>query len=599
VISFTLWRLSGVVVPGMKRCWAILAAAALISAGLMALPAASQPAAAITGSDFDPGYIISDANFYNANAMSQADIQSFLDSKIGTCKSSLCLNVLRVDTTTRAADRTVCSSYAGASQELASAIIFKVQQACGISAKVILVTLQKEQSLVTSNNPTAGALGRAMGYACPDSSGGTCDAVYNGFYNQVYWAAWQFKRFNTPNYFGNYHPGAVAIPYSTGCAGPVVNIINDGTAALYDYTPYQPDPAALANLTGSGDGCSAYGNRNFWVYYNDWFGSPTGNVNPFGVVDAAYGVAGKIHVQGWAMDPDTSASIAYHVYIDGVGTPLIADQQRPDVALAYPGQGPVHGYVADLPVSGPGNHQVCIYGINVGPGTNTLLVPCFNVTTQSGDPFGVIDSATATTTGITVSGWAIDPDSVGTVQVNVAVDGVSQTITADQPRADVALAYPGYGPNHAYTVSVGASPGSHQVCLTFVNVGPGADKAVDCRQITVQGGTFPELNRPPCGVVDSVTVSDSGAVSVAGWAIDPDTAASIRVHVYIDASGVNIPADGPRADVAAAYPGYGPNHEYGTTVQATPGTHELCIYAINAGPGPSNTVLTCRQITVP
>ncbi len=32
-------------------------------------------------------------------------------------------------------------------------------------------------------------------------------------------------------------------------------------------------------MYGTGDGCSAYGNRNFWRYYTDWFGS-TKYVNP-------------------------------------------------------------------------------------------------------------------------------------------------------------------------------------------------------------------------------------------------------------------------------------------------------------------------------
>ena len=38
--------------------------------------------------------------------------------------------------------------------------------------------------------------------------------------------------------------------------------------------PYRPNAAALANLYGTGDACSAYGNRNFWRYFNDWFGNP-------------------------------------------------------------------------------------------------------------------------------------------------------------------------------------------------------------------------------------------------------------------------------------------------------------------------------------
>ena len=46
------------------------------------------------------------------------------------------------------------------------------------------------------------------------------------------------------------------------CGTSSVYIQNQATAGLYNYTPYQPNAAALANLYGTGDSCSAYGNRN-------------------------------------------------------------------------------------------------------------------------------------------------------------------------------------------------------------------------------------------------------------------------------------------------------------------------------------------------
>ena len=56
---------------------------------------------------------------------------------------------------------------------------------------------------------------------------------------------------------------------NAGCGGTVVNIRNLATSALYRYTPYQPNAATLA---GGSDGCSAYGNLNFYRYFEDWFG---------------------------------------------------------------------------------------------------------------------------------------------------------------------------------------------------------------------------------------------------------------------------------------------------------------------------------------
>lgn len=63
-----------------------------------------------------------------------------------------------------------------------------------------------------------------------------------------------------------YHPNA-------SCGSSTVTLANRATAALYNYTPYQPNEAALAHMYGTGDDCSSYGNRNFWRIFTDWFGS--------------------------------------------------------------------------------------------------------------------------------------------------------------------------------------------------------------------------------------------------------------------------------------------------------------------------------------
>ncbi len=53
------------------------------------------------------------------------------------------------------------------------------------------------------------------------------------------------------------------------------NDICRAPAALYTYTPYQPNQGALNNLYGEAP-CGAYGNRNFWRTFTDWFGPTTG-----------------------------------------------------------------------------------------------------------------------------------------------------------------------------------------------------------------------------------------------------------------------------------------------------------------------------------
>src|SRR5690606_31566027 len=144
----------------------------------------------------------------------------------------------------------MCGAYAGADDESAARIIFKVARACGINPRVILVTLQKEQGLVTSTKPSATAYRAAMGHGCPDTA--ACDSRYYGFFNQVYGAAWQFKRYANPpgtsQHFTWYAPGKtwnILYHPNRDCGTKAVYIENQATANLYYYTPYQPNAAAL------------------------------------------------------------------------------------------------------------------------------------------------------------------------------------------------------------------------------------------------------------------------------------------------------------------------------------------------------------------
>ncbi len=96
--------------------------------------------------------------------------------------------------------------------------------------------------------------------------------------------------------------------------------------------------------------------------------------SPFGSLDLAKGGTGSVFVAGWAIDPDTTSSIAVHVYVDGLGFVLgPASLLRPDVAAVLPGYGAAHGFNAQLTGVAPGQHTVCAYGIDVGPGQNNAV----------------------------------------------------------------------------------------------------------------------------------------------------------------------------------------------------------------------------------
>lgn len=223
--------------------------------------------------DFDPGDIISDGQFFNAHAMSQAEVQAFLDEHGAQCSGTQCLKTRTFDTENRNADQ-YCEAYEGAQGETAAAIIDKAARACHVSQKVLLTMLQKEQQLVTATNPSDFQFKAAMGLSCPDDA--SCDPAYAGFFNQVLGSARRYQYYVAHESQYGYHAGQLNyIQYhpNTSCGGTDVYIENKATALLYIYTPYQPNTASLAAGAGEGDSCSSYGNRNFSIIYQGWFGN--------------------------------------------------------------------------------------------------------------------------------------------------------------------------------------------------------------------------------------------------------------------------------------------------------------------------------------
>ena len=270
----------------MKRIVAIFIAVFMVAIGLTTLPPAPKAQAAPPGSAFDPGYIVSDSVFYDFGSMTVEEIQGFLDSKVTDCRATDpaidCLKNIKVDIpdtpATGPGEVGPCSAIPAMPQASAAQIIHAVANSCGINPKALIVTLQKEQGLVTSTKPTDYMYRAAMGFGCPDSDPAICGKVYVGLFNQLYRAARQLQWYGDPaGSFTYWKPGrTVSMRFNpkSSCGTKSFELKNQATAALYYYTPYTPNDAALNNLYGTGDSCSAYGNRNFWRFYHDWFGSP-------------------------------------------------------------------------------------------------------------------------------------------------------------------------------------------------------------------------------------------------------------------------------------------------------------------------------------
>ncbi len=598
----------------------VIAAVALLLSLLVAPPATAAPIApadalvatspvdAVAGSvadtgivksavvGFNPENIIDDSLFYDGNAMSATEIQSFLDSKIGRCENGKCLNVLTASISSRdawhsqATGNLVCSALQGGTMRI-SELIYRVQVACGISAKAILVTLQKEQGLTTSSAPSDWNLRAAMGASCPDTE--PCDPAYSGVGPQIVQGVRQLKIYKAGKFAKQ--PGVNFIGYNpnSACGGTNINIQNYATAALYNYTPYQPNAAALAAGWGLGDGCSSYGNRNFYNYYTSWFGSThaRSSVNdPVGNFESASVSPGTFRVTGWALDPETSASIQVHAYVGGRGVPFVADGIRPDVGAAYPSNGAAHGFDVTIPAAADGTVDVCLWAINVGAGEN-LALGCRTLTAMSGNPVGEIDQISAADGAVTVRGWALDPDTTASIEVHAYLDGNGVAVTAKDMRDDLKASYPEYGTAHGYTVKVPSTAGQHTLCVYAINRGAGGNTTLGCRGLLVPGP--PDAGNAPIGNFESATVKGA-AVTVTGWAVDPDTTSAIPVHVYVNGVGIVATSSVSRDDLAAAFPLFGARHGFSITVPLSVGTSQVCVYAINTAGG--NTSLGCRAV---
>ncbi|MGB4778676.1 LGFP repeat-containing protein [Microbacterium sp.] len=269
------------------------------------VPPAAPAAVAASAGDFDAGYLISDRNFFDSQSMTADEVQSFLSSKVNSCPASAgmpCLKDYTAHSTPAMQADAYCAAYAGGTMSAAQLIV-SVSQACDINPKVMLVMLQKEQGLVTATSPTPRNYSAALGQGCPD--GAECDPNYAGFFYQVYGAARQFQIYiKSPKLFA-YQVGWNSILYQATppdwdriCGTKQVYIQNDATRALYIYTPYTPNQAALDNLYGTGDFCSSYGNRNFWRLYTDWFGDPVGELVTGEYADAWRALGGSDGILG-------------------------------------------------------------------------------------------------------------------------------------------------------------------------------------------------------------------------------------------------------------------------------------------------------------
>lgn len=220
----------------------------LLALGFLVTPASKNGRNLVRAGDSNN--LVSDAAFIDTGLMSSSDIQTFLNARGGFLKD--------FSEGGRSAAQIIYDAAHGYNQASGTANDIVINAATGtVSPRVILVTLQKEQGLLTMPNRNDGSLRAAMGYGCPDSGG--CNPTFAGFTNQVEWGAWQL-RYNyeaafkdeawRTKWYGS--QGFAAKPGYVGQAVSIDNqnitFANAATASLYRYTPHIQSFATLFNL---------------------------------------------------------------------------------------------------------------------------------------------------------------------------------------------------------------------------------------------------------------------------------------------------------------------------------------------------------------
>ncbi len=264
----------------MKYISAILFSIFLLSPSLVSAGLPVNPA-------FNPDKIIDDAVFSDTKTFGGASgIQKFLESK-----GSILANA-NPDFLAKLKEPQISLLKQGLEDpqpnlprlRTAAELIWDASVQSGLNPQVIIVTLQKEQSLITGRQTSTPeqlqrALDFSLGFGCPDSGG--CGAVFTGFYHQLFGnfdsegsrylgaARSLMKSFNTPGGRGPMFNGSVSrvgsvitLDNTEGAYDGImrqqsITLGNSATAALYNYTPH------IFN-----------GNYNFWKYFNEWFRYP-------------------------------------------------------------------------------------------------------------------------------------------------------------------------------------------------------------------------------------------------------------------------------------------------------------------------------------
>ncbi|WP_375482707.1 fibronectin type III domain-containing protein [uncultured Jatrophihabitans sp.] len=303
---------------------------------------------------------------------------------------------------------------------------------------------------------------------------------------------------------------------------------------------------------------------------------------PVAALDTLGESGGKLQIRGWAFDRDQpTAPLTVSVAIDAAAPfTLKADLARSDVAMANRGVGSAHGFATARALA-EGRHTVCVVVRNVGYGSDRSL-GCRSITVDF-TPKASLTAPKPTATGMTVGGWAYDPDTSRPVSTRILLDGRTVTTVLANRKGSTRS-------GHNFAATLVSRSGRHTVCVIADNLLWGTRNSKASCQST-------SLALSPLGSFESLTrAPGTDDLLVKGWAGDPDSSAPTTVTVTVDGRAVPaLRADAARTDIARTYPSLGTHRGLSAVLATDDGEHRVCLTAKNVGGGTDRS-LGCRLI---
>jgi len=288
---------------------------------------------------------------------------------------------------------------------------------------------------------------------------------------------------------------------------------------------------------------------------------------PIGAIEGIGEPGPQTLISGWAFDPTTpEVPVTIEVTVDRRSVSWYqASLSRPEIANAYPGAGPDHGFGISLELA-PGARTVCLNALDTAGGRHTNLT-C-SVIEVPGEPVAA----------------TVDPSPAPTAnpEPQVASDGLTPLVEAG-----------------AATVVVTTANGSSTVHT--IPTAPPAPTPDTASAPVAAAASAPDPDadlaptEPPVGELEALYTLD-GRLTAAGWTYDPDSDGAVAVQIRFDGKAVtSLRAGDLREDITEEVPGAPERTGWVVVVPFPEGTHEVCVVLFNQGAG-DDVDLPCQVL---